>query len=280
MMEDNQTETVEAEIVAETHPLPVENSRDWRGWIVFVIAAIAGMLAFFGPVGAGWGLYHFSVGIQALLLAAVLAIVALLTGLLFGWLGKNSVPARPKMLRWAGMLLSVGMLGWLGSYYVAARGAPLHDISTDLADPPQFQSLIMRADNLDTIPGADDPEMKGMNPQQRWVQLHQKNYGDIRSVRVNQNVSEVIAKADRLAKARGWTVALSIPAEGRFEATATSALFHFKDDVVLRVRPTESGGGSIVDMRSVSRVGQSDIGVNAKRVRSFLADLSGTVTAG
>jgi uncharacterized protein (DUF1499 family) len=65
----------------------------------------------------------------------------------------------------------------------------------------------------------------------------------------------------------------------RLEATDRSALFRFKDDIVLRVRPTDTGEGSIVDMRSVSRVGVSDLGVNAKRVRSFLADLSGTVTA-
>jgi hypothetical protein len=283
-MDENHTEIpageIDAEIVAETHPIPQEKNSDWRGRIVFGLAALSGLLALGGPVGAGWGLYHFSVGIQALLAAAALALIALLLGLLFGWLSKKSAVWRPKLLRWMGRAISVALLGWLGSYFVAARGAPLHDISTDLADPPQFQALIMRADNFDTIPGADDPEMKGMKPEQRWVVMHQKIYGDIRSVRVNQNVSAVIAKADRLAKARGWDVALSLPAEGRLEATETSTLFRFKDDVVLRVRPTEDGTGSIVDMRSISRVGQSDIGVNAKRVRSFLADLTGTVTAG
>ena len=72
---------------------------------------------------------------------------------------------------------------------------------------------------------------------------------------------------------------MSLPEEGRFEATETSAFFQFKDDVVLRVRPSETGERSIVDMRSVSRVGISDLGMNAKRVRAFLADLTGTVTA-
>jgi len=92
-------------------------------------------------------------------------------------------------------------------------------------------------------------------------------------------VAMVIAKAERLAKARNWDIAISLPAEGRLEATETSAFFQFKDDVVLRVRPSDTGEGSIVDMRSVSRVGLSDLGMNAKRVRSFLADLTGTVTA-
>ena len=70
------------------------------------------------------------------------------------------------------------------------------------------------------------------------------------------------------------------PIEGRMEATDTTRFFRFKDDVVIRVRPTEDGTGSIVDMRSISRVGVSDLGVNAKRVRSFIADLAGTNPAG
>jgi Protein of unknown function (DUF1499) len=283
MMDEAQTapnETAEAEVIAVTHAMPEKPARDWRGWTVLGLAAAAAASSLLGPVGAGWGLWHFSIGIQAQLLAAALAALALVLGLLFVWLGKRSPVQRPKMRLWLGTLMAVAMLGWLGSYLAAARGAPLHDISTDLADPPEFKQLVLRADNTDSVPGQDDPAMKAMTPEQRWVQLHQKLYGDIRSVRVNQNVGEVIAKAERLAKARGWDVALSLPAEGRLEATATSRLFKFKDDVVLRVRPTEKGDGSIVDMRSVSRVGQSDLGVNAKRVRSFLADLSGTVTAG
>jgi uncharacterized protein (DUF1499 family) len=93
-------------------------------------------------------------------------------------------------------------------------------------------------------------------------------------------VAEVIAKAERLAKVRGWEIAVVDPIEGRMEATETSRFFAFKDDVVIRVRPTEDGTGSIVDMRSISRVGVSDLGMNAKRVRSFIADLAGTNPAG
>jgi uncharacterized protein (DUF1499 family) len=122
--------------------------------------------------------------------------------------------------------------------------------------------------------------MKGMTPQQRWEVIHRDEYGDIRTVRINQSVADVITKAERLAKVRGWEVAVADPIQGRLEATATTRFFGFKDDVVLRVKPTENGSGSVVDMRSVSRVGVSDLGVNAKRVRAFLADLSGTVTGG
>ena len=64
----------------------------------------------------------------------------------------------------------------------------------------------------------------------------------------------------------------SAPAEGRIEATATTLLFGFNDDVVIRVTPTPRG--SRVDVRSESRIGHSDIGTNAKRVESFLDALA------
>jgi uncharacterized protein (DUF1499 family) len=59
---------------------------------------------------------------------------------------------------------------------------------------------------------------------------------------------------------------------GRIEATATTPWFGFKDDVVIRVAPDPAG--SRVDVRSVSRVGQSDVGTNARRIRAYLARLA------
>ena len=54
-------------------------------------------------------------------------------------------------------------------------------------------------------------------------------------------------------------------------AADTTAFFGFNDDVVIRFRP--EGAGSVLDVRSVSRVGRSDLGKNAERIRSFLAAL-------
>ena len=79
-------------------------------------------------------------------------------------------------------------------------------------------------------------------------------------------------RAAALARERGWETALVDDRAGIVEATATSLFFRFKDDIAIRVRPAP-GGGSLVDMRSISRVGASDVGMNAKRVRAFLADL-------
>jgi Protein of unknown function (DUF1499) len=276
------TETVEnvATAPSATVPLTEKKKFDFQGTLVLAAGAGALVWGLVSAVGTGWGFWEYTSGLKGVTWAFFLGIGALLFGLLFGWRARKSISPPPRIRRWAGMLVALLYVGWVGTFLVSALTVPaIHDVSTDLADPPTFRTLQLRADNLDNVPGADDAEMKGLTPQQRWVTVHQKSYGDIRSVRINEPVPSVVAKAERLAKDRGWDVAESLPEEGRLEATDTTAFFRFKDDVVIRVRPTDTGEGSVVDMRSVSRVGVSDLGMNAKRVRSFLGDLTGTVTA-
>jgi hypothetical protein len=254
--------------------------KDIFGYLVLITGVGALVWGAVAAVGTGWGFWAYTSGLKGVAGAFLLGVAALLMGLVQEWRVRKSTTPPLRARRWVGMLVALVYVGWVGTFLVKALTVPaIHDISTDLADPPAFQTLQMRADNLDNVPGADDAKMRGLTPEQRWAMVHQKAYGDIRSVRVNEPVASVVAKAERLAKARGWDVAISLPEEGRLEATETSAFFQFKDDVILRVRPSATGAGSIVDMRSVSRVGQSDLGMNAKRVRSFLADLTGTVTA-
>jgi hypothetical protein len=254
--------------------------KDYAGYLVLIAGVGALVWGLVSAVGTGWGFWAYTSGLKGLTWAFFLGLGAILIGLFQGWRARKAITPSPRARRWAGMLVALFYVGWVGTFLIKALTVPaIHDVSTDLADPPAFQTLQLRADNLDNVPGADDEEMRGLTPQQRWAVVHQKNYGDIRSVRINEPVPMVVAKAERLAKARDWDVAIALPEEGRLEATETSAFFQFKDDVVLRVRPSDTGEGSIVDMRSVSRVGASDLGMNAKRVRSFLADLTGTVTA-
>ena len=253
---------------------------DYWGYIVLAAGLGALILGLVSAVGTGWGFWEYTSGLKGVAGAFLLGLGAILIGAVQGWRTRKAINPPPRARRWVGMGVALLYVGWVGTFLMAALTVPaIHDVSTDLADPPAFQTLALRDDNLDNVPGADDKDMRGLTPLQRWAVVHQKAYGDIRSVRSIEPVPMVIAKAERLAKARGWEVAVSLPEEGRFEATETSAFFQFKDDVVLRVRPSETGEGSIVDMRSVSRVGISDLGMNAKRVRAFLADLTGTVTA-
>ncbi|HET7370993.1 MAG TPA: DUF1499 domain-containing protein, partial [Gammaproteobacteria bacterium] len=96
-------------------------------------------------------------------------------------------------------------------------------------------------------------------------------YPDIQPLHLNAPPAAVFKAAVGLIKQNGWTLQAASPATHKIEATATTFWFGFKDDVVIRIQP--QAGGSIVDIRSASRIGKSDVGTNAKRVRHFIAQL-------
>ena len=254
--------------------------RDPKGWLVLLLGLGAPLAFFLAAGGSGVGLWGWKEGLAALPWTALIALFTLILGIILVVLDRR----KGRKTRWpllgTGMLATIAFLGFLIPYGMAITTLPaIHDITTDLADPPQFTALTLRADNWDNIPGADDGDMRGMNPRQRWATVHQDAYPDIRSVRIDQPVAVVIEKAKRLAEDRGWKIVNVDPAAGHLEATDTISLFRFKDDIVIRARASENGASSIIDMRSVSRVGVHDLGANAKRVRQFLSDLSGTTTA-
>ncbi len=140
---------------------------------------------------------------------------------------------------------------------------PIHDITTDPFDPPVFSAL-MPVRKLSPN-GADYGGMEVAKQQQ-------KGYPDIKSLIVKTPPAETVQKALDAARASGWDVVSSDAPTGRIEATDTTLWFGFKDDIVVRVRP--DAAGSRVDVRSVSRVGESDVGANAKRIREFLSRLA------
>jgi uncharacterized protein (DUF1499 family) len=72
----------------------------------------------------------------------------------------------------------------------------------------------------------------------------------------------------------GWTIAASDTEAGRIEASERSRWFGFTDDVAIRV--SAAGNGSRIDVRSLSRFGRNGFGVNAARVRAYLAALRDT----
>jgi uncharacterized protein (DUF1499 family) len=146
-----------------------------------------------------------------------------------------------------------------------AKSVPaIHDITTDPFDPPVFVALM--AERTKAPNGAAYGGTTIAAEQQRA-------YPDIKSLVLKAPPNEAMQRAIDAARKLDWEIVSSDTPSGRIEATATTRWFGFKDDIVVRVRP-ESGGGSRVDVRSMSRVGQSDVGANAKRIREFLSRLS------
>jgi uncharacterized protein (DUF1499 family) len=136
---------------------------------------------------------------------------------------------------------------------------PIHDITTDLDDPPAFEAILpLRA-------GAPNPAAYG-GPEVAAAQ--RAGYPDLAPLRLNASVPEAYRRALAAARGMGWDIVAADSAAGRIEATATTRWFGFKDDVVVRVRA--AGAGARVDVRSVSRVGRSDVGTNARRIREYL----------
>lgn len=225
------------------------------GIAAIVIAFLGATLARYDIVPKLPGFGAITLGILLAMIGAVLALVSIAVGY-----GQKDVSHKPAVI---GLFASGAFLALIASYVIPASGYPaIHDATTDLANPPEFQTLSLREDNL-----------TGVGTIENWRKIHAEAFPDLKPVTISKPVAEVIADAKRLVEQRGWTLAAADPEAGRLEATAYAAYIRFKDDIVLRVRPAAEEGSSVVDMRSVSRVGGGDLGYNANRVRAFLKDL-------
>lgn len=251
-----------------------DSKRDWTRlvtWAALLLAVGAVVAALVAAIGSATEMWSFRVGLTALRYFFWTAVAAAVLGLI----GLIMARRRAKLLlaNLVALVVALGFVLYLGTWVRTAKSVPaIHDVATDLDDLPQFARLKVRADNLEKIPDEDKPELKALPPEARWKALHRAHYGDLGTLRLATPPAETVRRAAALARDRDWEMALVDEAGGRLEATETSRFFRFKDDVVVRVRPAP-GGGSLVDMRSISRVGASDVGMNAKRVRGFLADL-------
>ncbi|WP_418316025.1 DUF1499 domain-containing protein [Piscinibacter sakaiensis] len=146
-------------------------------------------------------------------------------------------------------------------YRATADLPPIHDISTDTADPPRFVDIVPLRSGAPN--GLDYPAEN--------ARLQREAYPEIKSFTMATPPQKSFDRAARAAGAMGWEIVTIAPDELRIEATATSFYFGFKDDVVIRVAPSEAG--SRIDVRSVSRVGRADFGTNAKRIRDYFSKL-------
>ena len=229
---------------------------------LFLAVLGLGLLVLSGPVTRA-GLWHFRTGLLVFgvaLLSAIfaftLSVVGLVVPRLRGQSGRHLAVT---------LVMSLLVMAGPAMFVQRARGVPaIHDITTDLDNPPVFVDMIsIRAAGQ----AANPPEYGGVA-----VAAQQKAaYPDIAPLELNAPPAEAFAKALAAARAMGWEIVAEKASEGRIEATDTTAFFGFKDDVVVRVGATAAG--SRIDVRSKSRVGRSDVGKNAARIRAYLERL-------
>jgi hypothetical protein len=218
-----------------------------------VCAAAGVILLLVAPSGtrAGWWSYRVAFGLLAASLVLALgAIVLLVAGARRG----------SSVLTGTGIAVSVLVLAVPARFLLSAIGTPpIHDISTDLTDPPTVEALVTRrGPGTNPVRPADAAR----------IERQQRAYPDIQPLLLARPVSETFDRALAAAHEAGWQVVASDPVLGLIEAMDTTRWFGFTDDIGVRVRETPSG--SRVDVRSVSRVGVGDAGANARRIRTYL----------
>lgn len=222
--------------------------------LAVLVAILATTLARYGVVaklsGFMWFLYSQAIAAGSALIGVVALAIAFMRK-------TTKVPAV------AAIALALVMIALFYALVIRPGSAvpPLHDVTTDLDDPPEFRTLTLREDNL-----------VGFNNIEEWRSAHREGYPDIAPIIIDKAPARVLADARALAEQRGWDIASVDPLSGHMEATAYAGYIRFMDDVIVEVTPI-ADGSTRVDMRSVSRVGMSDLGYNAERIRDFLRDL-------
>lgn len=224
------------------------------------LALLALLLAGAGFAGLNFEALKADTGFRLFLGGAALGFVSLAVSLM-GLRQTRRAPGRKFAL--GGVIISLLLLAPVAPHIVTAFTVPpIHDITTDTDNPPVFADILpLRAE----APNSADYGGGAAAAMQKSA------YPDIAPLILPLPPSETFARAHKLVEARGWKLAGADAVQGRIEAVAETRMMRFRDDIVIRISPAP--GGSRVDMRSVSRFGQSDLGVNARRIREFLKDL-------
>jgi len=232
----------------------------WIALAVALLAAIAGLAS--GPGNRfGWWDYRMAFGVLGWaawsgLAGAVLSVVAI-------------VHAARRRARTGIVLAAIGILAGALTFGLpwqlrsrAHDVPPIHDITTDTDNPPHFVAVLPLRKG---VPNSVEYAGAKIAAQQK------KAFPDIAPLALPVPPKQAYASCLAAARSLGWEIVAEAPGEGRIEATDTTPFFGFKDDIVIRITP--AGTESRVDVRSVSRVGRSDLGTNARRLRAFLARL-------
>jgi len=222
--------------------------------VAAVLVAAAGPAYRFGYVDIPQAFGFMQWGVYAAGAALVLAVL----WIIFAFVGRSTagLAAFIAALVIAGAAAAVP----IGMRATAQSVPPIHDITTDTANPPAFVAIAPLR--------ADAPNGVDYKPEEN-VEATKKAYPDLAPLVTNVPPADMFKRAEAVARGMGWEIVAAEPGDGRIEATDTTLWFGFKDDIVIRI--VAEGEGSRLDIRSMSRVGKSDLGKNADRIRKFLA---------
>ena len=209
-------------------------------------------------VGYRFGFYQFSTALKLLAVSLLVAAITFLAGLFINLKQRNSDRYNSKQAQLA-MYISLRPLFFLGSQVVTAKSFPvIHNISTDIVDPPRFNKIVA---------------LRGTNSNSHLYnateigEIQKSAYPQIKTLIVTDSMNDAFNRSLSVTKKLGWDLVSSDQQAGIIEASQTTQLWAFTDDVVIRI--SNVNDKTEIDLRSVSRVGRSDLGANAKRIDTF-----------
>lgn len=276
-------------------------SAGWRLKLsIFALAVSIFTVLWFAvaALGSKWGWWPWQVGLgqmtvrigPMLIIASLgMAVIALTAGLF------KAPRFQPTLVALVALLIAGSVFGRMSAMRALGQSVPpIHDIQTDWSDPVYFSETLMQVRNADGESNKVEPnpvfnpesESSFANKPIAQIQAEAVDafadqdavyYKRLEPLYFDQSPAELATIVESLVESKGWDL-VGTPSSGsdtgeelQVEATATSAMYGFKDDVAIRIRPVE--GATRVDMRSVSRVGVSDLGANSKRINLFMRDL-------
>lgn len=247
----------------DSRPVRIAKALVWMGSGVVAASIVAALVS--GP-GYQDGLWDLSTGFTILrwsAYAAVSGAVVALAGCVLAGVQRRLITSSVGLT--AALLALALIMPSRDLEKTAAQVPHIHDITTDTANPPQFVALLPVRK---TTPNGPEYGGEAIAREQRAA------YPDIQPVMLNEPPARAFERALKAARAMGWDIVDAVQADGRIEATATTRWFRFKDDIVIRI--VAQGSGSRIDVRSKSRLGRSDLGANAKRIRAYVRSLLST----
>ena len=232
---------------------------DVRKWWAksLLVGSLVGLAALpLGAFGTRAGVWDFTGGFMLLAVGIVLATIVFFLGIIAAVYANSRGLREERRSVLTGLAISIVIQGLTASSVPA-----IHNISTDVIEPPTFDKIVAIREAEEANPLAYETEVLAAPQKAAYPYVKPLVSGD--------SPTDMFAKAVAVIESMGMELVSADESNGLLEATDTTFWFGFKDDVVIRIR--SEGSGSVVDVRSISRVGQSDLGKNAERIGEILA---------
>ena len=232
---------------------------------LLVSAVVLLIILVTGPLGYKFSVVPLQPSLISLLIAFAGGALVFLIGLVYLVIAMQSDLGVNRNLVIVSMILGLLPVGIMGPQMAAAVDVPpIHDITTDTANPPEFVAIVPLRENA---PNGYEYGVSEAWPAEKLGATTIEAYPGLKPIESDLSVADAVDRTEATLQAMGLQIVAVDKGAGLVEATATTFWFGFKDDMVVRV--VGDGEGSKIDLRSMSRVGQSDVGANAARITDF-----------